>query len=377
MTANEVIVDLGAIRHNFFEIKRRAGRETRILCVVKSEAYGHGLLPVAKTLESAGVDSLGVFELDEALNLRKAGCKVPILIMMGIMPEEVSAVVENNLTAAIFQKDIADKLSAAALSRGAVVPVHVKVDTGMTRLGVPAEWVADFLQSLLPLKGIRLEGIFSHLAVADEPDHPFTGRQIRTFLQAVEESRRLGVCTDAVHIANSGALLGKRGLDLGMVRPGILLYGSPPAEGWAAAASFKPAMTFKSRIIQVRTVPAGTSISYGRAYTTGSRSTIAAIPVGYDDGYSRMISNNGEVLVRGKRVPVVGRVCMNLTMADVSLLEAVSVGDEVVLLGTQGKERITAEEIAKRIGTISYEIYCSIGKSNLRTYIGSQDAARE
>ena len=342
MIANEVIIDLGALRHNFFEIKRLAGPGARILAVVKSDAYGHGMLPVAETLESAGVDYLGVFELDEALDLRKAGFKSPVLIMMGITPEEVSAVVENNLTAALFQKDMADKLSAAALEQGMVTPVHVKVDTGMTRLGVPSEGVADFLRSLLPLKGIRFEGIFSHLAVADDPDHPFTGQQIRTFLQAVEESRRLGVCTDAVHIANSGALLGKKGLDLGMVRPGILLYGSPPAEGWAAAASFKPAMTFKSRVIQVRTVPAGTSISYGCTYTTRSRSTIATIPVGYDDGYSRILSNNGEVLVHGKRVPVVGRVCMNLTMLDVSSVDGVLVGDEVVLLGAQGKERITA-----------------------------------
>lgn len=370
MIANEVIIDLGALRHNFFEIKRLAGPKARILAVVKSDAYGHGMLPVAKTLESAGVDYFGVFELDEALALRQAGCKAPILIMMGVTPGEVSPVVENKLTAALFQQDIAERLSRTSLEQGRVTPVHVKVDTGMTRLGVPPEEVADFFRSVLPLKGIQLEGIFSHLATADEPDHPLTGQQIRTFLQAVQQCRRLEVCPDAVHIANSGALLGKKGLDLGMVRPGILLYGSPPAEGWAAAASFKPAMTFKSRVIQVRTVPAGTSISYGCTYTTRLRSTIATIPVGYDDGYSRMLSNSGEVLVRGKRVPVVGRVCMNLTMLDVSLLEGVSVGDEVVLLGAQGKERIRAEEIAKKIGTINYEVYCTIGKSNRRIYLG-------
>ena len=373
MTLNEVIIDLGALRHNLLEIKRLAGPNTRVLPVIKSDAYGHGMIPVAKALESTGADYFGVFELDEALELKKAGSNIPILVMMGITPDEVSAVVENELTTALFQYDIAEKLSEAALKQNRVAPVHVKVDTGMTRLGVPWTKVLDFLQSLLPLEGLRLEGIFSHLAVADDPEHPFTEKQIRTFLQVVKEARRLGVCTDAVHIANSGALLGKRGLDLAMVRPGILLYGSPPAQGWPAAASFKPAMTFRSRVIQVKTVPADTPISYGCTYKTRSKSTIATIPVGYDDGYSRLFSNKGEVLVHGKRVPVVGRVCMNLTMLDISSVEGVSVGDEVVLLGTQGKERITAEELGEKIGTISYEIYCSIGKSNHRTYVDWQE----
>jgi alanine racemase len=371
MIPNEVIIDLGAIRHNLSEIKRLAGRETHIAAVVKSDAYGHGMIPVAKTLESEGVDYFGVFEFQEALDLRQAGCKVPILIMMGITADEVSGVVENQLTAALFQRDIAEKLSKTALERGVTAPVHVKVDTGMTRLGVAWTDVADFLRSLSPLKGIRLEGIFSHLAVADAPDEPFTGEQIRRFLHAVEESRRMGVCEDAVHLANSAALLGKRGLDLGMIRPGILLYGSPPSEGWKAASTFRPAMTFRSQVVQVRGVPAGTSVSYGCSYTTPQSAVIATIPVGYDDGYSRKLSNQGEVLLHGTRVPVVGRVCMNLTMLDVSSLKGVAVGDEVVLLGVQGEARITAEEIARKTGTIGYDVYCSLGKSNRRTYVDS------
>jgi len=371
MIPNEVIIDLGAIRHNLSEIKRLAGPETRIAAVVKSDAYGHGMIPVAKTLASAGIDYFGVFEFQEALDLRQAGCKVPILIMMGITADEVSAVVENHLTAALFQLDIAEKLSSTALKRGVTVPVHVKVDTGMTRLGVAWTDVVHFLRSLLPLKGIRLEGIFSHLAVADAPDEPFTGEQIRRFLQAVEQSRRLEVCKDAIHVANSGALLGKRGLDLGMIRPGILLYGSPPSKGWKAASTFRPAMTFRSKVVQVRRIPAGTSVSYGRTYTPPESAVIATIPVGYDDGYSRKLSNQGEVLLHGSRVPVVGRVCMNLTMLDVSSLEGVAVGDEVVLLGVQGEAQITAEEIAKMTGTISYDVYCSLGKSNRRTYVDS------
>jgi alanine racemase len=207
--------------------------------------------------------------------------------------------------------------------------------------------------------------------VAGQPGDPFTDQQIRRFQETVEECRRLGILRGAVHIANSGALLGNKGLNLGMARPGILLYGSPPDQGWDDAGSFKPVMTFKSCVIQVRTVSPGTSISYGRTYITQQRSTIATIPVGYDDGYSRLLSNKGEVLIRGRRVPVVGRICMNLTMVDVTGVEGVAVGDEVVLLGAQGKERITAEEIATRIGTISYEVYCTIGRSNRRVYIDS------
>lgn len=371
MIPNEVTIDLGALRHNFFEIKRLAGPDTRVIGVVKADAYGHGMIPVSRTLESAGVDCLGVFELEEGLELRKAGCTVPIFIMMGITSDEVSDVVEHEFTPALFQIEIAEKLSRISAERGKATPVHIKVDTGMTRLGVRLEDLKSFLEQLLALKGIKLEGVFSHFAVADQPGHTFTDQQVKRFREAVEECTRLGVSLGGVHIANSGALLGNKGLDLGMVRPGILLYGFPPAEGWAEAASFKPVMSFKSRVIQVRTVPPGIPVSYGCTYVTKERRTIATIPVGYDDGYSRLLSNNGEVLIHGRRVPVVGRVCMNLTMMDVTGVEGVTVGDEVVLLGAQGKERITAEEIAARIGTINYEVYCTIGKSNRRVYIDS------
>ncbi len=371
MIPNVVIIDLGALRHNFFEIKRLAGPHTQILAVVKSEAYGHGMIPVARTLESSGVDYLGVFEVQEGLDLRKGGCKVPILIMMGIQLDEVSDIVKHELTPALFQLDVAEKLSRISVEQGKVTPVHVKVDTGMTRLGVCCEDLENFLKHLLPLKGIQLQAIFSHLAVADQPGDPFTDKQIRRFRESVGECRRLGLFRGGVHIANSGALLANKGLDLGMARPGILLYGSPPAQGWPAAASFEPVMTFKSRVIHITTVPPGASVSYGRTYITQKKCAIATIPVGYDDGYSRLLSNNGEVLIRGQRMPVVGRVCMNLTMVDVTGVEGVAVGDEVVLLGGQGKEQITAEEIATRIGTINYEVYCSIGKSNRRIYINS------
>jgi alanine racemase len=371
MIPNEVTIDLDALRHNFSEIKRLAGTQPKVLAVVKSDAYGHGMIPVAKTLESEGVDCLGVFEVTEGLELRKSGCEVPILVMMGVVSDEVEAAVEYGLMPALFKLEIGETLSAISAAQGKVTPVHVKVDTGMTRLGVLYKDLPQFLEQILPLKGIEVKGIFSHLAVADQPDQAYTDQQIEKFQEAVEASRRIIGFEGDVHIANSGALLGSKGLELGMIRPGILLYGSPPAEGWPAAAAFKPVMSFKSKVTQVRTVPAGTSVSYGCTYTTPEERTIATIPVGYDDGYSRLLSNNGEMLIHGQRAPIVGRVCMNLTMVDVTGIAGVAVGDEVVLLGAQGGERISAEEIATRIQTISYEVYCTLGKSNQRAYVNA------
>lgn len=368
MIPNEVIIDLNAIRHNFDKIRCLARPKAGIMAVIKSDAYGHGMIPVAKALEPYHPDYFGVFELQEALELRNAGCKVPLLVMMGIADDEIPAAVDHDVTLALFQKNIAQRLSEKAQAKGRIVPVHIKVDTGMARLGVPWAEVADFVHGLLPLKGIRLAGIFSHLSVSDDPGNPFTDKQLERFVMAARACQKLGVCTQAVHIANSGGVLHDKGLDFTLVRPGISLYGSAPSPLLDRPISFEPAMRFKSRVIQVKTVPAGTPISYGGTYTTSTTATIATIPVGYDDGYSRLLSNKGQVLIHGKRVPVVGRVCMNLTMVDVSSLQGVSAGDEVVLLGLQGEERITAEEIADKTGTINYEVYCAIGKANRRTY---------
>ena len=368
MIPNEVIVDLGALRHNFLEIRKLAGAGRGILAVVKSDAYGHGMVPVAQTLEAAGAEHLAVFEAEEGVALRKAGCKVPVLVMMGIFPEEIPLVIEHGLTPALFQPDIAEALSRASIERGTVSPVHIKLDSGMSRLGVFWQDLEGFLKQLKLLKGIRPEGIFTHLAVADQPNRPLTDRQIGILGDAVKACRRILDFNGVVHVSNSGALLGEKGLDLDLVHPGILLYGSPPAEGWPGSRAFRPVMTFRSKVLLVKTVPPGTPVSYGCTHVTERRCTIATIPVGYDDGYSRLLSNKGEVLIRGQRAPILGRICMNLTMVDVTHIGGARAGDEVVLLGSQGKEQITAEEIAGRMGSISYEVYCSIGKSNRRIY---------
>jgi alanine racemase len=368
MTPNNITVDLGAIRDNLGQIKRWVGPGTGVIAVIKSDAYGHGMIPVAQALEHEIPAYFAVFELQEALALRNAGCSIPILILMGISRDEVPVVIDHGFTVSLFQEDIAAELSRVALKRRKTVPVHVKVDTGMTRLGVPWSHVPVFLKKVGMLKGLRLEGIFSHLAVADEPDNSFTDEQVRRFERVVEEAKKNDVCTRAVHLSNSAAILRGIGLKFRLVRPGIALYGSVPAVGLGSDLHLRPAMTFSSRVIRVETVGPQTPISYGCTHITQRAATIATIPVGYDDGFNRLLTNQGEVLIHGKRAPVVGRVCMNLTMIDVTSIKGVTVGDEVVLLGSQGQERITAEELARKTGTISYEIYCTLGKSNPRSY---------
>lgn len=369
MSANRVTIDLDALRHNFREIQRVIGPQVGIIAVVKSDAYGHGMIPVTRTLAPEGPAYFAVFELDEALKLKSDGCAVPILILMGARREEISTVVDQGFSVCLFQEQTAQDLSEAALSKGVVVPAHVKVDTGMNRLGVPWTDLPRFLDRISTMKGIQIAGLCSHLAAADDPDNDFTDQQRKRFLSAVDRVSSIRIRREMLHFGNSAAVLSGIAGQVGLVRPGLALYGSSPGPRLGDNVRLKRAMSFKSTIIQVRTVPPGTPISYGCTYKTQGEATIATIPVGYDDGFSRSLSNKGEVLIHGTRVPVVGRVCMNLTMVDVSGLHGVRVGDEVVLMGVQGSEEITAEAIAAQAGTISYEIYCSLGKSNHRTYV--------
>jgi alanine racemase len=370
MTSNVVTIDLSALRHNFKKIKQWVRPSARILCVVKADAYGHGMLPVARVLASMGADYFGVFEAEEGVALREAGIRTPTLVLKGIVADEIPAVVEYDLTPGAFDLSTTKQLSDYALKNGALVPVHIKVDTGMSRVGVPWEKVPDFINELLHMKGITPTGIFSHLCVADEPAHPFTDVQMDRFQKVVAIAHKFGIKNALIHISNSGAIVNQKGVGSHLVRPGIILYGSLPSLICPHKDELEPVMSFRSRVIQVKSVSPGTSISYGRTYIAESQRVIATIPAGYDDGYSRLLSNKGVVLIRGKRAPLVGTVCMNSTMVDVTDIEGVSTGDEVILLGRQGKDRITAEEIAEKIGTISYEIYCTIGKSNKRCYVG-------
>ncbi|HUT83399.1 MAG TPA: alanine racemase, partial [Thermodesulfobacteriota bacterium] len=314
---------------------------------------------------------LGVALLEEALGLRRAGIKTPIVILGGIYPGQANEIVKHELRPAIFDLTIARELNQAALKRKSKVKVHVKIDTGMGRLGILPEESHEFFNQLKKLTSLEIEGIISHLTVASQENDDevgFTRQQSECFHRVIDDCRKTGANPPLLHLANSAAIIRGNLDQFTLVRPGIMLYGSHPAPTLADAIRLKPMMSLKSRVLQLKRLPRGHSVSYGRTFICLRETLVAVIPIGYADGYSRLLSNCGEVLIRGEKAPVIGVVCMDLTMADVTDVDGVKAGDEVVLIGRQGKESITAEDIAEKIGTISYEVLCRIGQRVPRIY---------
>ena len=364
-------IDLNALRYNYLQVKRLAGKTTKILAVVKADAYGHGAQVISQELEKLKVDFLGVALLEEALGLRRAGIKTPIVVLGGIYPGQANEIVKHELRPAIFDLTIARELNQAALKRKSKVKVHVKIDTGMGRLGILPEESHEFFNQLKKLTSLKIEGIISHLTVASQENDDevgFTRQQFECFHRVIDDCRKTGANPPLLHLANSAAIIRGNLDQFTLVRPGIMLYGSQPAPTLADAIRLKPMMSLKSRVLQLKRLPRGHSVSYGRTFICPRETLVAVIPIGYADGYSRLLSNCGEVLIRGKKAPVIGVVCMDLTMADVTDVDGVKAGDEVVLIGRQGKECITAEDIAEKIGTISYEVLCRIGQRVPRIY---------
>jgi alanine racemase len=339
----------------------------KLLAVVKADAYGHGAIPVSLRLEKLGVEYLGVAIPEEGVELRKGGVKTPILVLGGIFGEEVDQIFRFRLTPVVFRKDSLKILSREAERRKRKVKVHLKVDTGMGRLGVPFNHWPDFLREVRRFPKIETEGILSHFAMTDE-EKGFTQNQWKAFQGAVAIAQELGISSRYLHMASSATLTAFPAYSARLVRPGIMLYGSYPSPTFRSLIPLKPVMTLKTRIHFLKSVPPGTRISYGGTFKAKRESLIATLPIGYADGYSRHLSNLGEVLIRGKRAPVVGKVCMDFVMVDVTDIPCVSAGEEVVLMGRQGKEQITPEEIAEKINSISYEVLCSIGKRVPRIY---------
>ncbi len=362
-------VDLKALEYNYWQIRRRIPPGVKFLAVVKADAYGHGAVPVSLKLERLGAEYFGVAIPEEGVELRRGGVKAPVLVLGGIFGEEVDQVFRFRLTPVIFRKDSLEILSREAEKRGRKVKVHLKVDTGMGRLGVPLNLWHDFLKETKKFPQIEIEGILSHFSMADE-ERDFTENQWRSFERAVAIAQEIGVSCQCLHMSSSAALAAFPNYSSRLVRPGIMLYGSYPSPGFRTLIKLKPVMTLKTRVHFLKRVPPGTRISYGGTFTTRRDSQVATLPIGYADGYSRCLSNQGEVLIHGKRAPVVGKVCMDFIMVDVTDISRVSVGDEVVLMGRQGKEKITSEEIADRTNSISYEVLCSIGKRVPRIYKG-------
>jgi len=369
MVGSTIEIDLAALRHNLEQVRSLVGRSTSILAVVKSDAYGHGMVAVARELENQGVECLGVSNCREAVTLREQGIRAPILLLLGAGEDEFSTVIQHGLTPVLYRSDIARMISSAALAAGIQVPVHLKIDSGMGRLGVPYTEAEKFFKSIKPLEGIRVAGLLSHFASADEHDKSFSRLQLERFRQVLAQARGMGLAFRYAHIANSAGVIDLPDSYLQLVRPGIMLYGAPPSQELHRPISLRPVMTLKTRVLQLKEVGSGSPIGYGCTYITSRPSRIATLPVGYDDGYDRLLSNKGEVLVRNCRAPVVGRVSMCLVTVDVTKVPGIQEDDEVVLLGKQGDQEITADEIAAKIGTINYEIFCNFGGNRKKHFL--------
>ncbi|NVN89619.1 MAG: alanine racemase [Desulfuromonadales bacterium] len=366
-------IDLSALRHNYQVIRSSIPRRTEMLAVVKADAYGHGFMDISRELEQLGVNAFGVAFLAEGIQLRKAGIDKPILLLGGVYPGQERKCIGYNLSTIVFTLEQARALNQAAGKLFRKAQVHLKIDTGMGRLGIPYAEAPDFLRELADLPNIALEGIISHFASADELNESgsyFTRLQAERFAWVLAEARTAGFKPRYVHIANSAAALLREIPGCNLVRPGIALYGAIPSPDFQGKLDLRPVMRLKSRIAMLKWVEAGTPISYGRRFTTDERTLVASVPVGYADGYARALTNRGEALVRGVRVRVTGTVCMDWIMLDVTAVPDVSVGDQVVLMGPDNAGNcIQAEELADAAGTIPYEIFCGISKRVPRVYL--------
>ena len=366
-------VDLDAVAANARAIRVFVRRGAEVMGVVKADAYGHGVDEVVPVLLANGVSRLAVSMLDEAIQLRNKGIEAPILILGYTDPRRAEEILRHRVTQTVFSLDLAQALSDAAVRLEAEARVHVKVDTGMGRVGFQAGF--DAVKSVVAISALPrvvVEGIYTHFASADEADPAFTLQQFERFMGIDSELGRIGVRIPIRHACNSAALARWPSMHLDVVRPGLALYGIAPKDcpGFGPGGlELRPAMSLKSNLILVKDVEPGTSISYDRRFVTARPSRIGTIPIGYADGYSRSLSGNADVLVGGRRAPVVGRICMDSCMADLTDLPVpAAVGDEVVLFGRQGREEIPADEIADRMGTISYEVVCLAGKRVPRAY---------
>ncbi len=361
-------ISLGALSHNFAEVLRRANGR-KVLAVVKARAYGHGLIPVARHLLSQGAYMLGVALVEEGRELREAGIEAPILVLGPVFPGQADAVAALRLTPALSNSRVARALADAGRKRTARIAVHVKVDTGMGRTGVSPEAAPALIQELMALEGIVVEGLMTHFADADLRDKTFASRQMERFEKLLGTLADQGIDLPLRHAANSAAVLDYPRALFTMIRPGLMLYGYDPVEEKTSGVELQPVLSLLTRIFLLKKVPAGTPISYGRTFVTRRESLIATIPIGYADGFSRGLSNRGEALVRGIRAPVAGRVCMDMTMLDVTGVPGVSEGDEVALIGASGSERITAADLAAKTGTIPYEVLCGISARVPRVFV--------
>lgn len=364
-------IDLDAIRHNMQEMHRLTDPHTKLMAVIKTDGYGHGAVPIARELEELEyVYGYAVAAEEEGLALRAEGIKKPILILGYTFPEQYETLLKAHITPAIFTMESAKLLSETAERLQMTATVHIKLDTGMGRVGfLVSEESADVIAQIAKLPHIMIEGMFTHFAKADETDKTSANRQLADFMHMVTMLEKRGVQIPFKHCSNSAGILDLPQANLDIARAGITLYGLHPSEEvQLERMDMKPVMSLKSRVVHVKTLPAGYGISYGATYVTPEERRIATIPVGYGDGYARSLSNRGDVLIRGRRAPICGRVCMDQFMVDVTDIPGVCVGDEVTLIGSDGGECITLEELGEKSGRFNYEFACDLGKRIPRVF---------
>lgn len=363
-----VEVDLDRFAANLRAVRERIGPDREILLVIKADAYGHGAIEMAEAAALEGVTQFGVATLHEGIQLRRAGVTLPIAVLSPLLPAEIDEAVGNQLDPSVGDRDFAHALSDAAQRAGRPQRFHVEVDTGMGRTGVRVDDAAAFLADVIALPGLRLASLYTHFPDADADDIRFAEQQVKKFAELVDALAQRGIRPPRLHAANSAGTVNVPGALFDWVRLGLIAYGhSPPRND--AGLRVQPVMSFKSRIVQLRDHPAHTPISYARTFVTDRPSRIGVVAVGYGHGYSWLMSGRGRMLVRGRFVPIVGRVTMDLTMVDVTDLPEVAVGDEVVLFGDQGDEVLSIEEVARGSETLPYEIMCTIGKRVTRIYV--------
>ena len=379
-------INLRNLAHNYRQIENLLSPAVKIMVTVKADAYGHGLVPVARKLLSCGVDYLGVASIDEGIKLRQAKVNAPVLVLGLMLKKDIAPLFRYGLATTVCDVELAAALNNKARVLGKPLNVHVKVDTGMGRLGVLSQEAAKFIKKLHRLKFINIEGLFTHFALADT-DEGFTSCQIDLFNRLISRLNKDGIYIPLLHAANSMGVIGYKNSHFNMVRPGLVIYGLYPAplercgvypkENFPAKAGsrnmrekidLKPVLSLKTKVIYIKKVPRGHGISYGHDYRTRKDTKIVTLPIGYGDGYPRNLSNQAPVLIRGKRFTISGRICMDQMMVDVGDA-SIKIGEEVVLIGYSGKQRISAEELARLGGTIPYEIVCGLGSRIPRIYI--------
>lgn len=360
-------VDLSAIAENLGAIRKKIGKTTKILAVVKANAYGHGDAVVAGTIERKQADYFGVAIVEEGIALRKSGVAKPILVFTVPVKDQIESFFDFGLEPTVSSIDDARLLERVALKRKRTIEVHLKIDTGMNRIGVKPKDLGSFLDALASLKRVAMKGVYTHFATAEEKDKTYTLQQFALFQDALETLRMHGLVPELVHCANSAAVLDLPQTYCSMVRPGLAMYGYYPSRECSRSVVLRPAMTVTTRVSLVKSIDTGESVSYGRRFIAGKRTRIATVPVGYADGYSRLLTGKSSVLIHGTRFPVVGTICMDMMMVNVGDAD-VSVGDKVTLMGTDDGREISCWELAEKLGTIPYEVLCGFSARIPRTY---------